>query len=221
MVGLLLQPYSASAFNTLPSLHDADAQFNESNAATVVNSILANIFTKHLVDGLLGVQLLHRHFQLSEGERLVDVGGASVPWIDLGSEGLSSRILPVSWAFEGDSYHPYEFQFVPPTEELQVPDIPEPFFVEFNDVLKAHNLQGVLGVRSLKKRGGKPEMEITNGRTNVTFDYDPTAAENETAIEASWAFANNGTPATLSYCTSYCSSRSDYGAHTKYHQRNS
>ena len=95
---------------------------------------------------------------------------------------------------------------------------PEPFFVELNEALKAHNLQGVLGIRSLKtSHGKKPEMEITKGRSNITFDYDSDAAEDDNAIEASWAFGGAGMPTTLSFCTSYCSSRSDYGGHSRYH----
>src|SRR5271154_7613335 len=105
MATLVLQPYSSSAFNTLPSLHDADAEFKERNAAAIMNSVLAGIFTKHNVDGLLGVQLLHRHFNLGNDERLVDVGGASAPWSNDGSEALDSRILPVSWAVEGETQH--------------------------------------------------------------------------------------------------------------------
>jgi hypothetical protein len=80
MATLILQPYSPSLFNTLPLLHDAYAYFKESNAASIINTVLANIFTKHHVDCLLGVQFLHQHFHLDEGECLVDVEGASVPW---------------------------------------------------------------------------------------------------------------------------------------------
>jgi hypothetical protein len=222
MATLVLQPYSSSAFNTLPSLHDADAKFKERNVAAIMNSVLAGIFTKHNVDDFLGVQLLHRHFSLDNDERLVDVGGASVPWSNDGSEALDSRILPVSWAFEGDTYHPYEFRFVPPAQELCEPDVPEPFFFEFNEALKAHNLQGVLGIRSLKTSyGKKPGMEITKGRSNITYDYDSDAAEDDNAIEASWGFGGTAMTATLSFCTSYCSSRSDYGSHSRFHQTTS
>jgi hypothetical protein len=143
MAALVLQPYSSTVFNTLHSLHDADAEFKERNAATIMNSVLAGIFTKHNVNSHVGVQLLHRHFRLDNDERLVDAGGASVPWSNEGSEALDSRILPVSWAFEGFAYHPYEFKFFPPTQELHEPVLPVPFLVEFNEALKAHNLQGV------------------------------------------------------------------------------
>ncbi|PMD59494.1 uncharacterized protein K444DRAFT_562381 [Hyaloscypha bicolor E] len=217
-----LQPYSSLVFNTLPSLHDADAEFKERNAAAIMKTALAGIFTKYKVEGFLGVQLLHRHFRLENDERLVDAGGASVPWSNEGSEALDSRILPVSWAFEGEAYHPYEFKFVPPTQELHEPVVPEPFLAEFNEALKAHDLQGVLGIRSLKPGfGNKPEMEITNGRSNVTFDYDSDAAEDDNAIEASWAFSGDGILTTATFCTSYCSGRSDYGGHNKYHSTSS
>jgi hypothetical protein len=219
MTALILQPYSSSAFNTLPSLQDADAEFRERNAAAIVNSILGGIFTKHNVHDILGVQLLHRHFNLDNDERLVDVGGASVPWADDGSEALDSRILPVSWAFQGDTYHPYEFRFVPPSQEPREPTVSEEFFAEFNEALKSHHLQGVLGIRSFKAGlSKKPEIEITKGRSNITFEYDSDAAEDDKAIEASWAFGGEGIASTATFCTSYCSSRSDYGGHNKYHQ---
>ncbi|KAE9371068.1 hypothetical protein N431DRAFT_467278 [Stipitochalara longipes BDJ] len=222
MAAPILQPYSSSMFNALPSLHDADAEFKERNAAATMKTGLANIFTKYNVEGFLGVQLLHRHFRLENEERLVDVGGASVPWSNKGSEALELRILPVSWAFEGDAYHAYEFKFVPPIQDIHSPIVPEPFLFEFNEALKAHDLQGVLGIRSLKPTfGSKPEMEITNGRSNITFDYDSGAAENDNAIEASWAFSSDGTLSTATFCTSYCSSRSDYGGHNKYHSTTS
>lgn len=218
----VLQPYSSSAFNALPSLHDAQVEFRDRNAAAIMNSVLAGVFTKHNVDSLLGVQLLHRHFGLDGDERLVDVGSASVPWSDGGSEALDSRILAVSWAFEGDSYYPYEFRFVPPGQELHEQAVPEPFFAEFNEALKTHGLQGVLGVRSLKAGGGrKPEMEITKGRSNITFAYDSDAAESDNAVEASWAFAGDGTTTAATFCTSYCTSNSGYGDHNRYHNRSS
>jgi hypothetical protein len=221
MAALLLQPYSSSAFNTLPSLHDANAEFKERNAAELMNSILAGIFIKHNVEGRLGVQLLHRHFSLRSDERLVDVGNASVPWSNVGSEALDSCIIPASWAFEGDSYHPYEFKFIPPnqaggSQELKELTIQEPFLVEFNEALKAHHLQGILGIRALKGDCKKPELEITNGRSNITFEYDSDAAEEDKAIEASWVFDGSGTPTTLGRCSSYCSPCSGDN-HNQYH----
>ena len=218
MTALVLQPYSSSAFNTLPSLRDADAEFKGRNAGAIMNSNIASIFAKHNVNDFLGIQLLHRHFSLNSDERLVDVGGASVPWSNGGSEALDSCILPVSWAFEGNTYHPYEFKFVPPTQELHKPVLPEPFVIELNETLKAHNLQGVLGIRVLKTgQGKKPEMEITKGRSNITFDvdYDSDATEDANVIQASWAFGGTSVAETR-YCTSYCRG-SDYDNHNNFH----
>jgi hypothetical protein len=220
MAPLVLEPYSSSAFNTLPSLHDADAEFRERNVAAIMNSVLAGIFTRHNVESHFGVQLLHRHFSLDNDERLVDVGGASIPWSSNGSEALDSRILPVSWVFKDDAYHPYEFKFVPPTQEFHEVMVPEPFLVEFNEALKVHHLQGVLGIRSFKNSSfEKPEMEITNGRSNITFDYDSDEAKSDNAVEASWAFSGPSMTTAATFCTSYCSSRSDYGGHNKYHSQ--
>lgn len=224
MAAIVLQPYSSSAFNTLPSLHGASAEFKERNTAELMNSVLADVFIKHHINDILGVQLLHRHFSLSNDERLVDVGKASVPWSNHGSNALDLRIIPVSWAFEGDSYRPYEFKFIPPTQakgsqaELQEPAMQEAFLVEFNEALKTHNLQGVLGIRSLKGDLKRPEMEITKGRSNITFEYDSGAAEADGAIEASWAFDGKGKPNTRTHCASYCSPCSGDN-HAQYHDR--
>jgi hypothetical protein len=64
--------------NALPSLHDANATFKESNTAEAMSSVLAGIFSKHNVDGLLGVQLLHRHFMLGNNEYLIEMGDAPI-----------------------------------------------------------------------------------------------------------------------------------------------
>jgi len=182
---------------------------------SVIASEIAALFIKHHVHTYLGVQLLHKHFRLSEDERLTDVGGAAIPWILDPSQELDSRLIPASWVFEADTYRPYEFQFVASDNELHSSPIPPVFLEAFNQILKAHKLQDILALRALKGDGKRPEMEITQGRANVTFNYTgPLNGGNN--IEATWAFGSNGSPMAQSYCVSYCSTRSS-GNHDSTH----
>jgi len=212
---VLLQPYSDSVFNSLPSIEQADLKSKELGVASVIASEIAALFLKHRVHTYLGVQLLHKHFCLSEDERLTDVGGAAIPWILDPSQELDSRLLPASWVFEADTYRPYEFQFVTPTNKLHSTPIPPAFLEAFNHILKAYKLQDILALRALKEDGKGPELEITQGRANVTFDYThPTNGGKP--IEATWAFEGDGLPMAQSYCVSYCSTRSS-GHHNATH----
>jgi hypothetical protein len=217
-MAVVLQPYSPSVFNNLPSLNEVNTKAKEVDAASVIASEIANLFVKYEVQASFGVQLLHHHFNLHNDEQLVDVGGAAIPWCLGHAEDLNSRVYPTSWVFKGDTYHPYEFQFSPPSQTLPAIDIDSTFLVAFNDVLKKYNLQGILGLRALKdKAERKPEMEITQGRANVTFDYLPDGTEK--AVEATWAFEGDGSPTVRSYCVSFCSTRSG-GHHGSVHQTN-
>jgi hypothetical protein len=214
-MAVVLQPYSPSVFNNLPSLDEVNLKACEVDAASVIAAEIATLFLKYKVQTSLGVQLLHHHFNLDDDERLVDVGGAAIPWRLGHTEDLNSCLLPASWVFKADAYRPYEFQFVPPSQKLPAVDINAAFLTAFNDILKAYDLQGVLGLRALKGKGvRKPELEITQGRANVTFDYTPDVAEK--AIEATWAFEGEGLPTVHSYCVSYCSTRSG-GNHGSVH----
>jgi hypothetical protein len=205
-MAVMLQPYSPSIFNNLPSLDEVNTKACEVNAASVVAAEIAALFLKYKVQTSLGVQLLHHHFNLDDDERLVDIGGAAIPWHLAHTEDLNSRLLPTSWVFKADTYYPYEFQFIPPSHQLPAVDIDAVFLAAFNDILKTYNLQGILGLRALKDKGArKPELEITQGRANVTFGYTPDGTEK--AIEATWAFEGDGLPAVHSYCVSYCSTR--------------
>lgn len=212
---VVLQPYSTSVFNSLPSIEQADLKSGELNLTAIIASEIAALFIKHHVHTYLGVQLLHKHFRLSEDERLTDVGGAAIPWILDPSLELDSRLIPASWVFDADTYRPYEFQFVASDNELHSSPILPAFLEAFNQILKAHKLQDTLALRALKGDGKRPEMEITQGRANVTFDYTGPLNGGKN-IEATWAFGGNGSPMAQSYCVSYCSTRSG-GNHNSTH----
>jgi len=212
---VVLQPYSASVFNSLPSIEQADLKSRELSLTSVIASEIATLFLKHRVHTYLGVQLLHKHFRLSDDERLTDVGGAAIPWILDPSQELDSHIIPASWVFEADTYRPYEFQFVTSNNNLRSTPIPPVFLEAFNKILKAHELQDILALRALKGDGKSAELEITQGRANVTFDYiGPLNGGSQ--IEATWAFGGDGSPMAQSYCVSYCSTRSS-GHHSSTH----
>jgi len=60
-----------------------------------------------------GVQLLHNHFELKEGEKLVDRNNQATGWkLDDGDKLMGGQVAPISWRFlRGQGLMPYEFEF--------------------------------------------------------------------------------------------------------------
>lgn len=82
---LRLDSYDPDTFAALPELASAGARFRVLGARVLgaealVNSEFRSLFLEHKMDRTYGLMLLHRHFDLSNGERLVEYQGASVPW---------------------------------------------------------------------------------------------------------------------------------------------
>ncbi|KAH8878716.1 hypothetical protein GQ53DRAFT_81783, partial [Thozetella sp. PMI_491] len=102
--------YEPEAFNRLPLLTDAVKRFDALDGDAFVATAVRELFVRHEVDRTFGLALLHRHFELQPGERLVDYGGTSVPW-HLGK--ISKDIRPCNWALGDDVIRPYEFRYSP------------------------------------------------------------------------------------------------------------
>lgn len=84
MADALVENYSVSVFNSLPEFEEAR---NHAKEVSVINEMLAIIESAGLGE-LLGVSLLHNHFQLQVDEflveRLVDNKFVSVPSKEIG-----------------------------------------------------------------------------------------------------------------------------------------
>lgn len=106
----------------------------------------SNLFRKFGFEDRLCVILTHRHFELEEGEKLVERGHISTPWmVDIAPESITSRISGRSWAFIDGSLTPYEYKFRDDPNEA--PFQPPPELIE--------DLHALLTERDLVDRLGK------------------------------------------------------------------
>jgi hypothetical protein len=80
-MAVVITHYCTSTFNNLPGFEVAGPKFDAVDGKTIITDIMTPLFRKHSVEKVLGLQLLHQHFQLNSGERLVDFNGTSVPII--------------------------------------------------------------------------------------------------------------------------------------------
>jgi hypothetical protein len=176
---------------------------------------LRDIFRKYRVEKTLGLSLVHRHFDLSFGERLVEYENVAAPWVlDDVDPQLHQYLQPKSWAFVDDQLYPYEYSFNPaePRSNTNEPDAR--FLAEFHAILKAHRLEKTLGLNRANHRiqlmGAMPMVEFTAGRANVLMPITK-ELEDTYLIEAEWLFpcvwdpvqGGNGSPQTR-YCVVVC-----------------
>ncbi|KAE8367094.1 hypothetical protein BDV27DRAFT_124462 [Aspergillus caelatus] len=104
------KPYSISAFNSLPDLYHAQEGFKTNGGPELVNNVLRPLIVQHGLESTLGVGLLHRHFDLSDKEKLVEFNNVSTPWKNQqGDKHSGGRILPCAWMIDGNGFVPYEF----------------------------------------------------------------------------------------------------------------
>ncbi|KAK4150404.1 hypothetical protein C8A00DRAFT_46198 [Chaetomidium leptoderma] len=71
--------YSTSDFNSLLDYADALPVFDGLDGDRLANGAMKDLFRRHNVQGTIGLALLHKHFNLCDGERVTDLRGTSNP----------------------------------------------------------------------------------------------------------------------------------------------
>lgn len=64
--------YAPSTYNDLPTLSNAGMAFEEKNGEDLITNQFRALFLQYNMERIFGLILLHRHFELSEEERLVE-----------------------------------------------------------------------------------------------------------------------------------------------------
>lgn len=215
--------YTPESYNTLPTLKAAHKTFTEKSARQVLDGEILDLFEQYPdARQKFSLQLLHRHFSMTNSEILVEVERTSTPWHvkNLGKDSsvMQGRVFPRSFRLNADSnaprFKPYEFRYVLDGEEpLADPKDPEneAFTENLVGILKKHSLENVLGINALTPevkplRGfvGEPKWlwEKTIGRANIFF---PMSELGKDSIEAIFVFsgANEGV-GLAAQCSSPC-----------------
>ncbi|KAH0536696.1 hypothetical protein FGG08_006462 [Glutinoglossum americanum] len=153
----------------------------------------------------LGLAVLHRHFDLEPGERLVEYNAVTAPWrMPESLKLLRGKVFPKAWAFgaassseEGLELFPYEFGFDPEAGDGAEGGgvvFRKEFVQELRDVLVREGLVGTYGVCAVGEEEGLPGrrlLEFTAGRTSVVVPLPGGGLGEEEmrrVVEATWVF---------------------------------
>ncbi|KAL7275589.1 hypothetical protein RUND412_001467 [Rhizina undulata] len=184
------QPYTHKVFDQLQYLELAQKTVTERQIDPSVLSSLRTIFHRHNVQKRFGLTLLHRHFDMTPNEKLVEFRDLATPWILPDSDEIfGGNIVPKCWAFYDGELYPTEFGFNPSGENAFTKSTFHAEFVdELYQFLSHWDLKGVFGLVSFnhKEVTSRRGIERTVGRVSITLPA--TDAETSTGVEAVWAF---------------------------------
>ncbi|KAL8895168.1 MAG: hypothetical protein Q9207_008277 [Kuettlingeria erythrocarpa] len=161
-----------TAYNDLPSLQTAIKTFDNSDAESVIKTGILDAFTRHQAFEKFGIQLLHRHFPLSDSDILLEDHAVTSPFPKPAPNVFpSDRIIPKSWFYgPGGTLEPYEYRIVlSPAEKEATADVGDDatFAGEIHEILVKHNLVRILGLSAL---GGHGYRSTDTVRFEKTFN---------------------------------------------------
>ena len=133
--------FDVDTYNNLPLVNVADARFKEQLASANLTREqlfydLAPLFLQSPHTGRYAVSLIHRHYLLKEGERMVTTGNSTKPSTD-----TSPNIVPDIWFSNGQEL---EHRFTEDPTSLHPPP-PVDFLAKFKSILASYAID-VLGV---------------------------------------------------------------------------
>lgn len=159
----------------------------------------SDLFLEHGVYQDLAICLIHRHFDLSPTEKLVENGAVSCPWeySQHDTDVVGGAVVPRSWTFRDGQLFPFEFGFNEGLQDAvykQLPDKPQ-FYVELNALLDEHGLTDLLGLtlHTGDTIPGTIKFEKTFDRANVIFTINDNGdMDDKEAVTAQWVFSSIG-----------------------------
>lgn len=185
-------PYSTIAFNTLPEFQESKARFD---AKHYVLDELGTIIRQHGLQRYVGVALIHKHFDLQDGERVVERVDANGSILQPVLETDESVLTPYLWHLS--RLDDVRFQWTPMEFVLsdnvpaQVNDLArefpsrKSFITELAEVLIRAEAQDTFGISFLHRQriGFDHEEQIlleSPGPTRRTLIVSPVARERTT-----------------------------------------
>jgi len=221
--------YQDRIFKDLPFFSDAFRALEDNPVADSVHEQISSVFQRHGMHRTVGLTVLHRHFDLEAGEKLVEYNAVTAPWrIPDSLKVLRGKVFPKSWVFngEGGELYPYEFGYDPDVEGGGggFSGFSVAFVQEVREVLARNALVRTYGlclVSSAVWDPGAPRMlEFTAGRTSVVVPLSGglDGVEMRSIVEATWVFPcvssmagveGGGAPARLKICALECYGHKD------------
>lgn len=159
-------------------------------------------FEKYKLEKVVGVGLLHRHFDLYDNEMLVEFNDISTPWLTAEcnissiSSSAGGSVVPNGFYVSRGILVPYEFAFIPMSREREI-DLDAPILLEFAGkfirLIQDHGLENIVALRVLQNPDVDGLLEMTKGRTNINLK--PGQYSQELYLKATiaqWYFSAEG-----------------------------
>ncbi|CEJ81040.1 hypothetical protein VHEMI01192 [[Torrubiella] hemipterigena] len=162
----VLAPYSHEHFQSLPTVKDAHDSFILLDGQNHVEWF-KDFFVKYGMERRFGLAMMHRHFDLAPGERLVEYLGTSTPWS--GSSVGMNEPQPSMWAFDEDGllrpteYH-YSAIIVDGFDQKELE-----FLAKLKPELDMRGLANLFGVARYPGDNFRGSCEFTQGRANINL----------------------------------------------------
>ena len=177
--------FNVSAYNELPSIAVANTRLEDQLASAGLTrdqffSKLTPVFLEAPYAGRYAACLIHRHYSLNDGERMVGTGPSAKPSTD-----TSPNIVGERWDSNGEVIE-HKFTEDPASHP---PPPPAEFFAKFKSILDAHGID-ILGVcyAPSKFQDGFLYLESAGSgdREQITSLVHSSAPQLEDSFEATW-----------------------------------
>lgn len=160
-----VKAYDISSFNATPDLPRALAKHAQVGGDDKIGKF-GPVFAKHSVEKLIGMTLIHHHFDLEPGEYLTEVAGTSTAWKS------TTGTIPHVWALDYDknALVPLEFVMMDNPAAIDWNDpMMQAFLEDFIKISKETKSEGVYGLTTYPGDDFPGRVEMTVGRANVNL----------------------------------------------------
>jgi hypothetical protein len=194
--------YNSQAYNSLPSLFQAASMMDVKTREHLVKDI-RQLFLDKNVYNKYGISLLHKHFEIAENQRLVDLHHTSTAWtVGDTDEDIVRKyggyVVPRTFRSMDGELVPYEFGYSDSEKSYDLS-----FHKELGRLLVKLGLDSIFGLRYLgdDDLNSNLTLEITEDRANIMMPRGILPKSEE--IEALWVFSPE--PFVFAcHCRSYC-----------------
>ncbi|KAF2179622.1 hypothetical protein K469DRAFT_798258 [Zopfia rhizophila CBS 207.26] len=174
---------SSDHFQSLPPLEEAHSRFISQSGDDLVANVFRPFFLEHGVERRFGLLMLHRHFKLQLGEKLVHYGPCATPWKEIDS---MPEATPIVWGVFRGRPHALEYKYSKGvTSDLSPNDLH--FMDGFHQLQVEQGVDGMFGLCKYPGDDFEGSCEITQGRANVNL-APKNYSEDLIAIDTTWFF---------------------------------
>ncbi|KAL9934168.1 hypothetical protein V8E36_007250 [Tilletia maclaganii] len=219
----VLPEYLPEQFSKLPSIERAALKFSEIGGLSKLDAALTRIAKMHPeASRHFGIQLLHRHADLTDDEVLLAYGNATIP-VDTKELSPATRatIQPTVWGLRPDcaGFAPLEFVMGSSNSKTGLPELDVAFAQDLALALLDSGLERVFGIGRLSAASAATSLvnvESTHDRANVLMPEGLFVASAETKMtEVLWRLDSNHQLGRI--CQLRC--KVVHGTHRMYHKR--